>query len=436
MKNKLIKLALIACLILPTMIFVACGKKETSKAPSLTGIKAYYVGEEIVDNDNTLYIEYDKVNNFAQNLVVELKYSNNETQTINLKEELTDGYVLNHYLPDNVDESYIGETFNGFIEYSNYSIDFSIYIDKKSDHISITNVLNKTYNGDTVASPLINKLNPNAATIEWYTSNGQKLNSAPINAGSYYVKVTTTDSASIKGATAVKTFAIAKAPSFAPKTPVINGLVYSPTRTLADIEVDSAYTWKDPTIVPTCDITSYKATYNPDPANYLDAEAKIIINLLQAEYTVDGVATLEDQYSDIVTKAGEINLPQTDLAWEDSETALIKGYNTINVVTIPRDEINYKPATQTVNFYYYIVLENLPEFKQSSFVYDGEAKTVELGNYYNPDCMGITNPGNTTKTDVGEYKVMVQLSKNSYYYWKDSNGYTDAVELTWVISPN
>ncbi len=60
--------------------------------------------------------------------------------------------------------------------------------------------------------------------------------------------------------------------------------IYNPQNTLSNFELDNNYYWKDPSEVPVCNKTEYKAYYNADAINYEDKELYIQVFLLKAEY--------------------------------------------------------------------------------------------------------------------------------------------------------
>ncbi len=79
--------------------------------------------------------------------------------------------------------------------------------------------------------------------------------------------------------------------------------VYAPSQTLADIEGGANYKWQNPTIVPTCNITSYKTVFNSDPANYNDivldrslvlskAVATLQTNIFEFDYSANNTYTI------------------------------------------------------------------------------------------------------------------------------------------------
>lgn len=59
---------------------------------------------------------------------------------------------------------------------------------------------------------------------------------------------------------------------------------YSPDKHLSNYTLNAGFAWSDKNIVPTVDVTKYKAVYNADKANYNDFELYITLNLKKANY--------------------------------------------------------------------------------------------------------------------------------------------------------
>lgn len=63
--------------------------------------------------------------------------------------------------------------------------------------------------------------------------------------------------------------------------------VYSPTKTLASYTLNSGFAWNTPSIVPTCDVKAYNATYNADPDNYNTLNLTVQLVLTKATVSLE-----------------------------------------------------------------------------------------------------------------------------------------------------
>ena len=83
---------------------------------------------------------------------------------------------------------------------------------QQEGYVTITGSLDKTYDGQAVTNPTIEKPEGSGeVTFEWYTADGTKLDSAPVNAGSYKVKAILAANDQYTEAEAEKSFTIEKA---------------------------------------------------------------------------------------------------------------------------------------------------------------------------------------------------------------------------------
>ena len=88
-------------------------------------------------------------------------------------------------------------------------------IGKASSMITINDNLNKTYDGTEVVEPtdIITTGSTGTVSIEWYTADGTKLETAAVNAGSYKVKAILAEDANYAGVEVEKEFTISQAAS-------------------------------------------------------------------------------------------------------------------------------------------------------------------------------------------------------------------------------
>ena len=98
-------------------------------------------------------------------------------------------------------------------EYKAYAqeIPGGLVIDKAASGITDISDLSRVYNAQPVGTPTYIRTGDGAVSIEYYDSENHKLDSAPVNAGSYKVKVIVAASDNYYGATAEVGFTIAKA---------------------------------------------------------------------------------------------------------------------------------------------------------------------------------------------------------------------------------
>ena len=92
----------------------------------------------------------------------------------------------------------------------------TLTITKKAGTIVITNkdALSKIYNGEAVSEPIIETTGDGAVTVEYYVgseASGDVLETAPVNVGTYTVKVILEETNNYMGATDSATFEITKA---------------------------------------------------------------------------------------------------------------------------------------------------------------------------------------------------------------------------------
>jgi hypothetical protein len=154
---------------------------------------------------------------------------------------------------------------------------------------------------------------------------------------------------------------------------------YSPTQYLSDFQLEENYNWVNPSIVPTCDITNYSATYNDDEDNYNDYIFDISIKLSKSTYNID-----EYNYG---VEFNSIYSPSLHLA----DFPLSENYNWVDPDIIPTvdvidyaviynaDEINYCDC----NIYCKVILKKI-DYDMSNFLlsdkkvtYTGQPNYIE-----------------------------------------------------------
>ena len=99
-------------------------------------------------------------------------------------------------------------------QYIGAEVEKEFTITKATSTITINDDLNKVYDGQAIAEPSVTTTgSTGTVTFEWYSADGSKLATAPMNVGSYKVKAILADDANHIGAEVEETFAITKANS-------------------------------------------------------------------------------------------------------------------------------------------------------------------------------------------------------------------------------
>ena len=281
------------------LVLNACSCSESK----VTNLKVIIQGREIAQND-TINIDSNSNFEFSKDMKVFAIYENGEEKAIQLKNDNNDGYTLETNLPNKLA---VGK-YEAKISYKDIK-DFKININVRPFANVITNIsdISKIYDGNPVEIPSFECLDKEHATIEWFLAGETptKLEHAPVNAGNYFVEITSTSSSQYIETKAKKDFVIEKA------TPILESEhtpfkgVYDSKKSLSFYTLSENYRWKEGTIIPTCDIKSYTALYNPDRQNYNDLEVEVTINLTPQQVSEPTSSTIytyngNEQIFDIV----------------------------------------------------------------------------------------------------------------------------------------
>ncbi|MCU6748796.1 leucine-rich repeat protein [Faecalicatena acetigenes] len=188
---------------------------------------------------------------------------------------------------------------NGDVVKTNFPVPFTV--NKIQSNIEITTKnMDKTYDGKVVSKPAVEKTGSgNAVVFTWYVKDGEnwnKLDTAPINAGSYKVVASVAEDTNYNGAEAEKIFEITKA---VPQIPVLETFIIKQGEALSSIELPSCFAWTDDTQkADELGKQTFKAIYTPeDTANYQSVEVKIAVNVVPAFIPVNQIPmiTAEDK---------------------------------------------------------------------------------------------------------------------------------------------
>jgi hypothetical protein len=130
-------------------------------------------------------------------------------------------------------------------------------------------------------------------------------------------------------------------------------LIYSPTRTLANIELvggttgAGTFAWTEPNKVPTCDIDKYSVTFTPKDAGYDSVTDSITLVIKKAtpETIVFPIAESDLVYkpnfflSDVTLSGGS---GDGSFRWKDGDNTILKAVtDTYYIEFVPRDTTNY-----------------------------------------------------------------------------------------------
>lgn len=125
--------------------------------------------------------------------------------------------------------------------------------------------------------------------------------------------------------------------------PELDDIVYSPERTLSDIQLPENWEWKDGSITPTADKSAYRARYTGK-----GAEGEYFINLKvnKAVPQTTELNDINDTYR-ASKQLCEVPLP-SGWSFEEPRGLLKEGVFTYNTVFTPSDAVNYETVTSSV----------------------------------------------------------------------------------------
>ena len=146
-------------------------------------------------------------------------------------------------------------------------------------------------------------------TIKYY-QNGELLDSEPIHAGDYTVKIDVAEGMNYVAAKDITkdewTYTIAKVKPVVEENPIVKERVYDPKVTLKDTDIEGgkvtdgkgkelkgSWSWKEPVVVPGISNTGYVAVFTPDDSNYAAVEVAVSV-------PVDPIENAPDMPSNVV----------------------------------------------------------------------------------------------------------------------------------------
>jgi hypothetical protein len=299
---------------------------------------------------------------------------------------------------------------------------------------TITNIedLSKVYDGESVDEPTYTTTNTEGTiTITFYVKNSTTEISAPKNAGTYTVRIIISEGKTQKACSGYKNFTISKADAnYTGSTISLTG-TYSSSQTLADFALPANFVWKDATtIVPTCDVTTYTAIYNPDSTNYNGQEVAVTLILSKATPVLGVDYTIPQSLGAVNgTKLSALDLSKYNLVWMNENQEVSSEQTTYYAKFVPTDDINVDSVENiaiAINIYSKAV--QIPTINDYSIVYSGSLQSIE--KYLSYDTEKITISGETSATNAGEYTILFSI--DSSYCW--SNGTVGDWQYVWTIS--
>lgn len=140
-------------------------------------------------------------------------------------------------------------------------------------------------------------------TIKYY-QNGELLDSEPILAGDYTVKIDVAEGMNYVAAKDITkdewTYTIAKVKPVVEENPIVKERVYDPKVTLKDTDIEGgkvtdgkgtvlngSWSWKEPVVVPGISNTGYVAVFTPDDPNYEAVEVTVSVKVNPIENAPD-----------------------------------------------------------------------------------------------------------------------------------------------------
>lgn len=203
---------------------------------------------------------------------------------------------------------------------------------------------------------------------------------------------------------------------------VLSG-TYNPKKFLSSYTLDLGFSWVDRNIIPTVDVTSYKAIFNGDPDNFNDFELWVTLNLKKANYTSVTHTPLVGEYDPNRT-LNDYPLNE-NFRWADG-SEVPSSEKTQYQAFYNADPVNYndKSLWITVNVSKVDYNGEIPNQTELTATYDPK-KT--LAEYELPEGFRWRDPTFTPSLGRDEYEV---------YYNPNPYGYNDVLTTIVLITVN
>ncbi len=320
-------------------------------------------------------------------------------------------------------------------DYEGLEVKKAFTIEKANSMITIDSNLNRLFDGIEVDNPQVSVIGSTGEVIfEWYTADGIKLQTPPMNVGSYKVKAILAGDENHEGAEVEKTFEITKATNQWKQELDIQGWVYGEIANNPSVEVqfgtieftystleDGVYTTEIPT-----DAGAYwiKATVI-GTNDYEGIEVKKAFTIAKASSMItihhdlnkiyDGQAVIEPS----ITQIGSQSVPvyewyvkneevTRNTIWTKLTGAPSEVGNYKLVITVSEDK-NYHGVTKEVEFCIKEAQQDIPSVSED--IIDNEESHVITGNQVQ------TGDG----TQVGLWTMLVGLSTGLMIYFRRKN---------------
>ena len=330
-------------------------------------------------------------------------------------------------------------------QYISAEVEKEFTIEKAGSTITINDDLNKVYDGTTVVEPTVNKTgSTGTVTFEWYTANDTKLQTAPINVGSYKVKAILADDANHIGAEVEKEFTIGKATSTITINDDLNKIydgtaVIEPSVTTTGSTGAVTFEWytTDDTPLQTAPVEagSYKVkAILADDTNYTGAEVEKEFTIGKVASTIiinddlnkiyDGIAVVEP--TDIVTTG---STGTVSIEWYAADGALLTSApvnaGSYKVKVILAEDTSYAGVEVEKEFTIFQAVSSVTITVELDKTYDGEAvvepQVSVIGSTGDITYEWYKKEESTTRAvtwmqlpeapkEVGSYKVVVTVA--------------------------
>ena len=218
------------------------------------------------------------------------------------------------------------------------SKDFTITIEKGTPNVTFPTNATLVY-GQTLAEAIFDG-HSGDGTFEF--TNSTFAPTVAQSGESFEMMFTPTDDANYNSATQDVIVTVNQAEgSFITIEPIPT--TYTPTLTLADLELPAGYEWENPaTSLNAGDNQQFAATYTDPSGNYTTAQGNIIVNVAKAEGIFEELAPITAIYSPTLTLA-DLEIP-AGYEWENPATSLNVGDNQQFAATYTDPSGNYTPA--------------------------------------------------------------------------------------------
>ncbi|QVK19355.1 PQQ-binding-like beta-propeller repeat protein [Mycoplasmatota bacterium] len=185
--------------------------------------------------------------------------------------------------------------------------------------------------------------------------------------------------------------------------PSLNSLEYDSTRTLASVELPEGWEWEDSTIVPTVDVTTYKAIFTKE-----DGTKKVYnlsLSISKTTPTYQKPTNIITDYVDAKT-LNDIDIPDS-WTWKNADSVLLEGVNDYLVIFTPEDTINYNTVEVSIQVTAYPGI-SAPDL--NNITYD---PNITLADINLPEGWAWETVSTVPTVNIGEYNAIFTYNDNS-----------------------